>query len=646
MATSSDKPAERRFFSFFRRSQPWREIFGYHVGDIQETQPVAVAAGSTVVGDIYAPQIMVVGLLSGSAISREVVVQSTGQIWGDIYAARLHLEPGGLIRGWINTLTEADYAHWLNGRSPLNGLAPAEIGDGPVGLEPEHDHRRDGETLDALRLLQMETAVALAARIELEETFDQRLAEISGETTNLLAATREELKSVKAELSAWQDKAGSRATALQQREAQLERQAQELALAQQTLSNTNEELEQLRQTHARLESDHGELAGAKSGVDQELAEAQIQIELLTNRVHNIETALKDSLDHSSDQEDALLRWQELAQRSEAQVKGLEKDLQTTRQQIEESGSVIDRLRSQRQQIEEEWNLAQVQIEELQQETAVAKQHLSNKDATIQALTEKYEQLEAENRETIQTLTAQHEAAQAESQAAAQLLIGQTAALRAEAASHVEEIERLQAEMEPLRRRNEALMRQMQMAKEKFFKQEETAVALRQQNADLEKQWRDTQAELDRISQQPTRMLSSPQIEALQREADQAQETLAETQAAHEAALAERDEWQQKAETLARQTENFTAKQRQIESELRQKRAQLEASEEDLHRHLQETAAQGRRLAESQATLIEREIQLQQAQQTLAKQQQLIKQIKQVAGQKISELEAALAKAQQ
>lgn len=565
MATSSEKTAQQGIFARFRRSHKWREIFGYHVGDIQEQRPVAVAAGSTVVGNIYAPQIVVVGLLSGSAISREVVVKSDGQIWGDIYAVRLHLEPGGLIRGWINTLTESDYTSWQNGQETPEDLAPS-------GLRPEHDHRRDGETLDALHRLQMETAVALAARYELEETFDQRLAEIAGETTNLLATTREELKNVKASLAIWQEEANSSNASLQQREIQLERQGKELGLVQQTLDETIQELDALRQTHADLSETHATLTAAKEGVDGQLAQASAQIETLTERLHNIETALQDSLGHRADQEDALLRWQELAQRTEQRVKELDKELETARQQAEESSSIIARLREQRQQLETEWDTAQQYIEELrqelEQEASAAQQLLADSDKTIQALTERYNQLESESSSAIQTLT----------EANAQL----------------------EAEIVPLRKRNAALMKQMDMAKEKFFKQEEVAAALRQQHYEMEKRWKDAQAELDRISQQPTKLLSSQEVEALKVELKEA------------------------------------------EMAIRQKQLQIEASETELQRHLQETAVQGQRLAENHAMLIERELQLHQAQQTIAKQQQVLKQMKQVTAEKITRLEAALA----
>ncbi|MBK8934680.1 MAG: hypothetical protein IPM76_20650 [Chloroflexi bacterium] len=84
--------------------------------------------------------------------------------------------------------------------------------------------RAPGKTPDALRQLQTETAAALAARAELEETFDQRLAEIAGEATNQLTTSAKALKTP-AELADWQQKAQDTGNTLQLRETQLDRQA-------------------------------------------------------------------------------------------------------------------------------------------------------------------------------------------------------------------------------------------------------------------------------------------------------------------------------------------------------------------------------------------------------------------------------------
>ncbi|MBK6713420.1 MAG: polymer-forming cytoskeletal protein [Chloroflexi bacterium] len=636
MTIGSEKANGKGFFNLFRRGQAWREISGYLVTDIYETQPVAVAAGSTVVGNIFAPQVLVAGLLAGTAVAQEVTVQGSGQLWGDIFAMRFHLEPGGQIRGWINTLTEADCETLLAvATQPTEPTADTQ--SAPNGLQPEHHRLRDRAKLDALRQLQTETAVALAARAELEETFDQRLAEIAGEATNQLTLVREELKNARAELADWQQKAQDTSNTLQLRETQLDRQSKELALAQESLAQTNQDLEELREAYAQKEGAFKELTSAKIGVDTHLHEALNQVDTLTGRVHNIETALQASLVHSSDQEDALLRWQELAESTEARVKELEKELQSTRQQLEQSSDMNNMLRDQRRQIESDWTKAQIRLEDLQKqlenEIESSKILLTGSDETIRSLTELNNQLKAE--------------------------------------------------LEPLQNRNAILMKQMEMAKTKFFRQEEEIANLRRAHQELETNWQDAQDDLQRIREQPTKLFSSEQIEALKADLAAAEEKLegyqeqvlwyqanletsqsalkegraqAEEQAAQlnklrldlQAAEATMSQQQQDARATQSQFETEKSKAlaetKRFKDELRQKQLQLEASEADLQNHLRETAQQGQQLAEIRSVLIERELQIEQLRQTVNKQQQFIKQMKQVTTDKINSLETALAQA--
>ncbi|MCB8949023.1 MAG: hypothetical protein H6653_13500, partial [Ardenticatenaceae bacterium] len=77
---------------------------------------------------------------------------------------------------------------------------------------------------------------------------------------------------------------------------------------------------------------------------------------------------------------------------------------------------------------------------------------------------------------------------------------------------------------------------------------------------------------------------------------------------------------------------------------------LDASETELNRFLSQTTAQGQHLAEIQARLVERELQLKQAvekinaaRSMIEKQNQAIKQIQQKAGERIRALQMQLVK---
>ena len=67
---------------FWRQGQTWLEIVGYHVEDIYADQPVAIQEGATLVGNVFAPRLVVAGLLSGSAVSGEIRVEKKRSNFG------------------------------------------------------------------------------------------------------------------------------------------------------------------------------------------------------------------------------------------------------------------------------------------------------------------------------------------------------------------------------------------------------------------------------------------------------------------------------------------------------------------------------------------------------------------------------------
>jgi chromosome segregation ATPase len=631
MTVTNNTQNSRNLFSRFKRGQAWKEYTGYHVGDIYETQPIAIPAGSTVVGNVLAPQIMVLGLLSGSATGQDVVISAGGAVWGDVYAVHFQLEAGGKVRGWINSITESELTEL---QAANKNTPPLKNGDSPSGLKPEHKKILDRDRLDALHQLQTETAVALAARIELEESFDQRLSEMAGEANNQLALIREELKTTQAILSTVQEEADQTADALQTRDSQFKRQSEELVSTQILLAQTTDVLEKIQISHAEKEEALAEIRAAKAGADTHLEEALNQVDTLTGRVHNIETALQASLVHTSDQEDALLRWQELAEINENKAAELQIELDKAKRKISENNDVIAMLRDQRKQLEKEWGEAQMRADELDkriQETESNRSLLAKSDETIQSLVNEQIELKANAEAVEQELT--------------------------------EKLEQLNQQLQ--------------------LKEEEVTDA-RLHYKKLHIRWKKANAELDAIQQKPTQLLSSDQLNELNKKllqseehAEQLQEQMVWNQANLETAqreltqiradLAERDQQIQslqqevgiqkeqiakqidESQTLQKslQTQEKQAKQnrKELKETLRIQRSQLEASEKELAYYLNETSNQGARLAEFQAMLVERDVQLQEAKQTIAKQQKFINQMQQVTKKRLRDLQEQLVAAQ-
>ncbi len=626
MTATNTAQTTRNLFSRFKRGQAWKEYVGYHVGDIHENQPIAIPAGSTVVGNVSAPQIMILGLLSGSAIGRDVVISSGGAVWGDVFAIHFQLETGGKVRGWIHSMTESDLEnHKSAGIHPVS----QDNGDSPDGLKPEHQKFLDREQFDLLKQLQSETAVALAARTELEESFDQRLSEMAGEATNKLALLREELKNIKLQLDKAELKAEETGESLEHRNIQFNRQSEELANTQDLLAQTTTALEKLQITHAQQEEKLVEMRAAKAGADTHLEEALSQVDTLTGRVHNIETALQASLVHTSDQEDALLRWQELAELNEQKVEELEKELKIANHQNQESNDLLFIMREQRQQLEKEWTEAHARIAELEKQ-------IESTD-TDQA---------RKNDESIQSLEAQYQ----ELQDAFKL------------------------------RESELVIKNSRLEELVKLKEAEVSDA-RLHYKKLHIRWKKTHEELDTFRNAPAPQISSAQLEELNQKIKQTEETAEQyqeqihwNQASLETAQAEltqirqflqekeqiiqhlQQENREKQEQFVHQSNEINAlketikeqeeqTQRMLEEhkdEIRLQRTQLEASEKELSQYLDETSKQGSRLAEMQATLVERDIELQETKQLVAKQQRFIKQLQQATKKRIQELQTQLA----
>jgi cytoskeletal protein CcmA (bactofilin family) len=71
---------------------------GYSVEDVHSNQAVVIKENSVLVGDIYAPQVIVAGMVYGYVIANEVIIEPPGQIWGDICATSVAAMPGSKVQ--------------------------------------------------------------------------------------------------------------------------------------------------------------------------------------------------------------------------------------------------------------------------------------------------------------------------------------------------------------------------------------------------------------------------------------------------------------------------------------------------------------------------------------------------------------------
>jgi cytoskeletal protein CcmA (bactofilin family) len=197
MSQGEDRKREGRFGSLtgaLRRRQVDKiEVKEYLVGDIRAENAVEVLSDGLVVGDILAPEVVVVGLVYGYVACRHLTVAPGGQIWGDVYISSLELAPSGKINGWVCTLDsgtvdllragelgKGDLPDQGERRLPTELAKRIQLSGADVEADQSKSQRRSG----IWRQLRSEAALALIARSEIEAGFDQRLAEAISDRTS------------------------------------------------------------------------------------------------------------------------------------------------------------------------------------------------------------------------------------------------------------------------------------------------------------------------------------------------------------------------------------------------------------------------------------------------------------------------------
>lgn len=567
--------APNKLISLFRRGPRWREIDGYHVEDLNSEQPVWVTAGSTMLGNIIAPQIKVSGMVNGNTVAETITIMATGQIWGDIYTGQLQIEPGGRLYGWISSIDTEQYRQIQE-----QGAVPDNMPPPQAMPETDGEFAYDPAQMDAFNRLRYEAAVAKTARFELEHTFEMRLAEVAGETAARVATLSEELATTRTNLATARQELAQLENKLITHQNKIERQAEELTTTHTLLEERNEAFNTLQQKYDEKSTAFEQLDTAYKKLDVNYITSQQKIDRLANKIDSLESALQDNLQHSAEQEEALIRWQELAEDYKKQIEGLETELEANQYQVKEHSRVIEMLRSQRDQLEAEWEQAQQELELLRSRDTrpLSTEALENE----RALTESYEEAQAE--------------------------LAQLKTIVSQLSQYEDQVIWYQADLETARA-------ELQETRAVVGKQETRLTNL--------------QAKLKAATLEVKN--SEQQINELQERLQQ--------QTHHTHAL------EQRLNQMQILAEEKTSNQAALEKSQQQFQLQLEAAEMELERHLHETEAQGQHLAEIQATLVEREIKMEQLKKTAVSRAQTIIEIKNAAHKRIQTLEERLAQSQ-
>ncbi len=349
----------------------WRRperIRGQQVGDVTTDRPVILERGAVLAGNIIAPKVVVAGLLYGYVVTRDVVVKEGGQVWGDIYAATWQIDAGGVVHGWSSTPDETVLSVLAQGESTMPartmpaGLLPPELAGEVEDRPPDTEGR-----LAMLHHLQAEIATALVSRAELEHNFEERLQELAGDAFAQLHYLQDEIEAERQELAETYARLNENQHLLQQREREIQKTREELAEARALLDEQAAGLQNLQVLFGQKVAELGSVQAANELLEEQVQDSIFRVDTYTSRVESLESALQASLQRTAEQEEALLRWQELAEVTQLRLREVQGELESARLQLTESERVIERLREQRSRIEEAWLEASDELEVLREQ---------------------------------------------------------------------------------------------------------------------------------------------------------------------------------------------------------------------------------------------------------------------------------------
>lgn len=591
------------FLRLFRRErEEVLTITGYLVDGLTSDKPVIVQTGATILGHIIAPKITVDGTVSGSVYGREIEIGHTGQIWGDVFAVVLQIQAGGKVQGWVSSIEEEDLQRFYTSGSLID---ETRLISQTETIAPRIDTTfltRNESQMETLHLLQAELATSLAARYEMEQDFEKRLAEMAGEAYGKINTLNDQLTAVRGELAGQKKQLDESQELIRHQKKQVERQSNELSIARDLMTDQNQELSDLRELHNQLFEKHNLLLAEKTDIDAALESISREKELLAQRVASLDIANRNNLQYQADQEDSLMRWQELAEITEKKANELTTQLQREQAQLQENANTINLLRQQQHELEAELDHALAELKALQ----TNKTRPLADPKIVEEATDRIQQLE----EQLAQLEQEHS--------------GQIIWYKANLETSRLELEQARLELDQVR---------------------QTAM---QQTAQLE-------------TVQQTLEALQAEMGQHQDEAHSLKTSLSQQQAAHQqeraqwqTAVTEKElEWRQQNQELEQTISLLKADRKNMQATLRESQLQLSAAETELQRYLQETKNQGTRLAEIHTHLVERDLQLKQAasqltqaRQMIEKQKDALKQMKEMAAEKIRALQAENVKLKQ
>lgn len=665
MATWQKNQRGAGLFNWGRRAQEERLVDQYYAGRLHEPMPIRIGRDAAVAGDIIAPQVVVEGIVYGFIAAREVVVTATGEVWGDVYAISLEIAPRGQLNGWVSSLDEETYnavqihPEELPNLFQRNGSSAKALPADLQAAVQEVQRAMPPDRLNILHRLQHQAATALVARAELESLFDERFDELAGETATEAARLRERMALLNTDQAGLRQKMVDLQAQLDVRNAELAQRGQALTAAQQAFERQVEALEELQTTH-NLQTQT--LLAAQQRIEQleqMVQDLMRQADETAERIHSLDIALQDSLQRGSEQEEALVRWQELAEVTEKRANEFKTELDSIAFQHRESAQSLSIMRDQRNRLEQEWDKAQDEIARLKKELAQKVEQASASPELVAQVEQLQKELDRKNRELNLTKQAMVEGTGALAQAKRQMEAVENDLNRAREQAAVlelaqEQIGKLKDELSQVNQALNAIQAEHRLLK---VDSERRITALQQDNQRARERLPELQGQMT-AHQSALQAAEAKLQQATLRESQQEKliaQIHGELETAKKQAAQARTNQQSAAQAEALQAQLATLKadyelqQRQIKQlkgEAHDGRLRLQALEQDVDTYQEQISHQGRRLAELQNELVDHDLRYKQVLGGARKQAAELQQIKTAAQQRITTLQADLQKARQ
>jgi hypothetical protein len=172
--------AKTKWGIFRRRKSVQDEINEFRIGDLNSKDEVILGPNGAIAGNVSARSIRIKGTIFGSVTAPEIIIDQSGQVWGDVFASALMITVNAKVHGWISTFDVGTLELIQSGdlsASDVMSIHLSAQSDELLKLRQSADREDKIGNLanqpELYRKFQVEGGSAIIARLELERSYFQ-----------------------------------------------------------------------------------------------------------------------------------------------------------------------------------------------------------------------------------------------------------------------------------------------------------------------------------------------------------------------------------------------------------------------------------------------------------------------------------------